>query len=517
MAVDDESKIALDFQQLRKFFEAMQGWFAKPDFADLATRPSPEDIGQSMAAIQAFLLKWSQMTGTPLSALVPRLCPPPTTVTEVSTQTDAPSPPSSKASKTSTPNPKPATHGPHEATKSYAAAVGRGPKPKAEVVAALGKAFPLASAAQVINMATKITPASKAHIRHAPRGAAKVLHVTFAAGRAPLASQLPLDGPLFEDATRHLSPALREASTDTSAPLTLVSVSWNQGRSFRLAFSRPPPVTLDPLLQQYFSKYASDRLPASICISRFRFSNRVAFRRIPHVSPTGETATTVSLIQELVQQPLWSSVTLTKDPQFYRKSGDTFGIFFAEFADNATDHTLRAVLKQPVYLNGEYCRPVKAFDSKPPVPFCGCCQGWGHRALSCRSPTKNCPRCGLSHDERQHDRHCPSCVASPVATGVCSHAPKCHNCGGPHRADSRECAFFIHRRDSEWIRKHAPSRRSPPKSREKGAPAPSQVNRPTRPRVEDYLAGASSEDRGVFDSPFDGPPPVKKAKSSKKK
>ena len=58
---------------------------------------------------------------------------------------------------------------------------------------------------------------------------------------------------------------------------------------------------------------------------------------------------------------------------------------------------------------------------------CFQCQRWGHIAKNCRSVLR-CASCGDKHDTRE----CPN----P------SNTDKCCNCGGNHKASSKECTFY---------------------------------------------------------------------------
>lgn len=223
-------------------------------------------------------------------------------------------------------------------------------------------------------------------------------------------------------------------------------------------------------------------------IDRFHFKNQVVFRRVPAVSGTlpPALATATTLQTELKSSPVWANVTITRTPNFFRPEGSAYGFFFVEFQDNATSRTLKDVCATPVYLNGELCFAVKTRDAKPSVPQCSICLRWGHRTHLCRSPSKRCWRCGGAHDERSHLKNCGACQEAGKLTGVCGHADRCLNCGGNHRADSKECRFYLHRRDAEWIRSHAP--RLTANSSKTGAP--SQVSRGRQPTLASYMSGS---------------------------
>lgn len=396
--------------------------------------------------VEADILRASQAASVPPSTAAAPATPAsqPTSTPE----TRAPARRGQPAPAARVPTPKAASKA---APLSYATAAKSG---LSTVMSQLAVAFPQEPPAGLIQMAEKLIPkppANKPHVRHAPRHSSRHVDVSFKADTAPHAESVPLDGLLYRDLLDHLGNSMVEHQS------RLLSVTWNHRGRFRLTFNGVVPAALDNSISHYFgTKFARDRSPSSVLIERFSFRNQVVFRRVPTQGATSET-----LFRELCSDPVWSGVTLARPPNLYiPKTSAKYGMFFVEFNDNSTSRTFKRVMSTPIYLNGELCHAAKVLDSKPPSPQCAVCLRWGHRTHLCRAVTKRCWKCGGTHDERDHVKTCGPCERSGNTTGICPCEPFCINCQGSHRADSKDCSFYTHRRDPEWIREHMP--RAPP-------------------------------------------------------
>ncbi|KAH9933222.1 uncharacterized protein BXZ73DRAFT_25683, partial [Epithele typhae] len=101
---------------------------------------------------------------------------------------------------------------------------------------------------------------------------------------------------------------------------------------------------------------------------------------------------------------------------------------------------------QVPFANG--MRAAQVLDDRRQVPHCGLCQRWGHPRVRCTAPSSVCEHCGGDHDIRHHCAIAVCCRGS--GNVVCPHPPKCVNCGQPHRANARECPYYVHRNDFGW-------------------------------------------------------------------
>lgn len=189
---------------------------------------------------------------------------------------------------------------------------------------------------------------------------------------------------------------------------------------------------------------------------RFRFHNTVFYKRVALHGRCGLWTADHALGQislQLKESSVWKNITIIGSPRLYiPPHTPEFGILYVDFYDDAKQFNLKALLRDPAYLGatGSLIRAREATNVRPAVQRCSICQRWGHSAAICRSLTPRCAACAGQHDERHHSTVAPS-------------APEgCFNCKGPHRSDSKNCPFFAHRRDPEWIKSHQPSLRNPP-------------------------------------------------------
>lgn len=308
------------------------------------------------------------------------------------------------------------------------------------IASQLAVAFPKDSAANIFHMADKLVSkkASGPKPRHAPPRSSHRIDVYFDNDQSPPAEKVPLDGPLYHD----LLDALGNSPNTAGAP-PLESVVWNHRGRFRLTFTGAIPPTLDATLTNYFARFARNRQATSVHLERFRFKSSAVYRRVPAIEGLDDAATSQRLADQLRASPQWAGIQLERPIHFFRPKNSAYGMLFVEFSDNAMSRTLKYVTSHPIYLNGALCHAVRTVDTKPPVPQCALCLRWGHRTQLCRSPTRRCWACGDHHDERSHQG---------------SGDPFCINCSGTHRADSKECPYYQHRRDPDWIRRQNTSR-----------------------------------------------------------
>jgi hypothetical protein len=85
----------------------------------------------------------------------------------------------------------------------------------------------------------------------------------------------------------------------------------------------------------------------------------------------------------------------------------------------------------------------------------------GHPTTACQGPQIKCPICTGPHCKKHHRALAGCCKGgpadqpppvSPTPEGApCPHPARCINCRKPHTADDRQCAFWRHRFDRDWI------------------------------------------------------------------
>ena len=136
---------------------------------------------------------------------------------------------------------------------------------------------------------------------------------------------------------------------------------------------------------------------------------------------------------------------------------------FFQVWDSSTSINLHMLIGQKFIWSGAIVEISEA-KARSGVPQCPRCWQWGHTTLvgsRCLYQNVQCPRCSSPHALKDHRILAECCKAKPNAKPnplpatpagePCPHTPHCVNCGGPHASDARECPFFKHRMDREWI------------------------------------------------------------------
>jgi hypothetical protein len=112
-------------------------------------------------------------------------------------------------------------------------------------------------------------------------------------------------------------------------------------------------------------------------------------------------------------------------------------------------------------------RRAKPWVQRRPTRQCSICQRWGHSQHSCNSKVAYCALCGESHDTSLHASIHPRASTAP--------AIKCINCGSPHSALSRDCAFYrlrYNHREMDTLLRNKVQRTERQKAKSKGRAAP---------------------------------------------
>ena len=72
------------------------------------------------------------------------------------------------------------------------------------------------------------------------------------------------------------------------------------------------------------------------------------------------------------------------------------------------------------------------------------CWQFGHTAIQCCNASQSCQLCGAGHKVYHHDNFVELHGAN--AYPLC-----CANCFLPHQADSKDCPFYKHKNNSQWL------------------------------------------------------------------
>ena len=136
----------------------------------------------------------------------------------------------------------------------------------------------------------------------------------------------------------------------------------------------------------------------------------------------------------------------------------TSTVFF-DIWDSQSGARAKHLIGKTVMIRGRACKILTA-PKREGVPWCKKCCKWGHPDVGCRSKTRVCERCGGPHEVGVHRLMCGACKGNPKAKPpvppnretACPHKRRCPNCFGDHLAsDSRNCVFWKHKFDRNWI------------------------------------------------------------------
>ena len=237
----------------------------------------------------------------------------------------------------------------------------------------------------------------------------------------------------------------------------LRSARWIPGISFRFTFTAKPPPIADQACVGFLKSPLNPTLQSlNFTVERFHFRNTVFYQRVALSGRRGPWPVDhayTQLKEHFAVSHVWKKITIVGSPRLYiPPHTPQFGIHYADFYDDAKRSNLKTLLNEPVYFGatGSLTPARGATNLRPAVQRRSVCQRWGHSAAICRSLTPRCAACAGQHDERHHS------ITAPNAP------EECYNCKGPHRPDAKDCPFYSHRRDPEWIRNHQPSLRNLP-------------------------------------------------------
>ncbi|KXN85160.1 hypothetical protein AN958_11582, partial [Leucoagaricus sp. SymC.cos] len=100
-------------------------------------------------------------------------------------------------------------------------------------------------------------------------------------------------------------------------------------------------------------------------------------------------------------------------------------------------------------------------NANPGASLCQHCWTWGHSSKSCHAKVPQCPLCGSPHYQSGHRAFTGYCKGNP-SQGIpktpegqpCPHPPCCLNCCQAHTATSKQCPFWCHQFDKDWLHTH---------------------------------------------------------------
>ncbi|KXN85786.1 hypothetical protein AN958_10840 [Leucoagaricus sp. SymC.cos] len=150
---------------------------------------------------------------------------------------------------------------------------------------------------------------------------------------------------------------------------------------------------------------------------------------------------------------------LVGPPQVVRNSklSDTATAYFEVWDSQRGTHAANLVGHSLQF--GHWTSRVMEASANPGASLCQRCWRWGHSSQTCHQKMPRCPLCSEPHYRDAHRAFAGCCKENarqgvpPTPTGQpCPHPPHCLNCHQAHTADSRQCPFWCHRFDKDWIR-----------------------------------------------------------------
>ncbi|KXN83398.1 hypothetical protein AN958_01482, partial [Leucoagaricus sp. SymC.cos] len=100
-------------------------------------------------------------------------------------------------------------------------------------------------------------------------------------------------------------------------------------------------------------------------------------------------------------------------------------------------------------------------NANPSVFLCQHCWTWGHSSKSCHAKASQCLLCGRPHYQNSHHAFAGCCKENPsqsipkIPEGQpCPHPPHCLNCCQAHAAILKQCPFWHHQFDKDWLCSH---------------------------------------------------------------
>ncbi|KXN87147.1 hypothetical protein AN958_09144 [Leucoagaricus sp. SymC.cos] len=155
---------------------------------------------------------------------------------------------------------------------------------------------------------------------------------------------------------------------------------------------------------------------------------------------------------------LCNHFVLVGSPQVIRnsKSSDTATAYFEVWDSQRGTHATNLVGCSLQF--GHWTARIIEANANPGSSLCQCCWQWGHSSQTCKQKMPRCPLCAEPHYHNAHRAFASCCKGNacqcilPTPTGQpCPHPPHCLNCHQAHTANSRQCPFWHHWFDKDWI------------------------------------------------------------------
>ena len=225
----------------------------------------------------------------------------------------------------------------------------------------------------------------------------------------------------------------------------LVLVKWSMRGNLIFKCSKPMDDTVKDCLHDAIKAAVPPSSTDSIAILNKPPTTALKFSSVPRHNEDGTDTDSYDLHNDLMSNELWRDVEIFSQPRFLPMKPDAAGgTVIVSVVDDNTGSVGRKLMNSVVSFSGASRRCLRWVEKEAQL-HCTQCQGWGHLNFNCLSNIMRCSKCAGPHDYRQHDRYCELCKAGKGKLCI----PKCHNCHGPHFANSKDCVFYLNRSSKE--------------------------------------------------------------------
>ena len=225
----------------------------------------------------------------------------------------------------------------------------------------------------------------------------------------------------------------------------LVLVKWSMRGNLIFKCSKPMDDVVKDCLHDAIKAAVPPSSTDSIAILNKPPTTALKFSSVPRHNKDGTDTDSYDLHNDLMANELWRDVEIFSQPRFLPMKPDAAGgTVIVSVVDDNNGSVGRKLMNSVVSFSGASRRCLRWVEKEAQL-HCTQCQGWGHLNFNCLSNIMRCSKCAGPHDYRQHDRYCDLCKAGKGRLCI----PKCHNCHGPHFANSKECVFYLNRSSKE--------------------------------------------------------------------
>ena len=225
----------------------------------------------------------------------------------------------------------------------------------------------------------------------------------------------------------------------------LVLVKWSMHSNLIFKCSKPMDDVVKDCLHDAIKAAVPPSSTDSIAILNKPPTTTLKLSSVPRHNEDGTDTDSYDLHNDLMANELWRDVEIFSQPRFLPMKPDAAGgTIIVSVVDDNTGSIGRKLMNSVVSFSGASHRCLRWVEKEAQL-HCTQCQGWGHLNFNCLSNIMRCSKCAGPHDYRQHDRYCDICKAGKGRLCV----PKCHNCHGPHFANSKDCVFYLNRSSKE--------------------------------------------------------------------